>query len=62
MSGNRSESKAHPALTSSIPAWSKTFVEIDHGIISTVILLPSVESIKKGFCQLEMKVCARSTG
>ena len=31
-------------------------------IISTVILLPSAESFKKGFCQLQAKVCARSTG
>ena len=28
--------------------WSHTFVEIDHEIISTAILLPSAESIKKG--------------
>ena len=27
-------------------------MEIDHEIISTVILLPSAESFKKGFCQL----------
>ena len=44
-------------VTSSIPAWSYTFVEIDHEIISTVILLPSAESFKKG-CQLQAKVCA----
>ena len=34
-----------------------TFVEIDHEIISTVILLPSAESFKKDFCQLQAKVC-----
>ena len=34
-----------------IPARSHTFVEIDHEIISTVILLPSAESFKKGCCQ-----------
>ena len=28
-------------------------------IISTVILLPSAESFKKGCCQLQAKVCAR---
>ena len=28
---------------------------------STVILLPSAESFKKGCCQLQAKVCARST-
>ena len=52
---------ADPGVTSSIPARSHTFVEIDHEIISTVILLPSAESFKKGCCQLQAKVCARST-
>ena len=41
---------------------SHTFVEIDHEIISKVILPPSAESFKKGCCQLQGKVCARSTG
>ena len=49
-------------VASSIPARSHTFVEIDHEIISTVILLPSADSFKKGCCQLQAKVCARSTG
>ena len=53
---------ADPGIESSILAWSHTFVEIDHEIISTVILLPSAESFKKGCCQLQAKVCARSTG
>ena len=53
---------ANPGVTSLIPAWSHTFVETDHEIISTVILLPSAESFKKGCCQLQAKVCARSTG
>ena len=53
---------ADPGIASSIPARSHTFVEIDHKIISTVILLPSAESFKKGCCQLQAKVCARSTG
>ena len=44
-----------------VRSWSHTFVEIDHEIISTVILLPSAESFKKGCCQLQAKVCARST-
>ena len=35
---------AAPGIASSIPARSHTFVEIDHEIISTVILLPSAES------------------
>ena len=41
---------------------SHPFLEIDHEMISTVILLPSAESFKKGCCQLQAKVCARSTG
>ena len=53
---------ADPGVASSIPARSHTFVEIDHEILSTVILLPSAESFKKGCCQLQAKVCARSTG
>ena len=53
---------ADPGVTSLIPARSHTFVEIDHEIFSTVILLPSAESFKKGCCQLQAKVCARSTG
>ena len=52
---------ADPGVAGSIPAQSHTFVEIDHEIISTVIL-PSAESFKKGCCQLQVKVCARSTG
>ena len=53
---------AYPGVASLIPARSHTFVEIDHEIISTVILLPSAESFKKGCCQLQAKVCAQSTG
>ena len=53
---------ADPGVASLIPARSHTFVEIDHEIFSTVILLPSAESFKKGCCQLQAKVCARSTG
>ena len=52
---------ADPGVASSIPAQSHTFMEIDHEIISTVILLSSPESFKKGFCQLQAKVYARST-
>ena len=47
---------------SSIPARYHTLVEIDHEMISTVILLPSADSFKKGCCQLQAKVCARITG
>ena len=53
---------ADPGVASSIPARSHTFVEIDHEIISTVILLPSADSFKKGCCQLQGKVYAQITG
>ena len=49
---------ADPGVASSIPAWSDTFVEIDHEIISMVILIPSADTFKKGCCQLQAKVCA----
>ena len=52
---------ADPGVTSSIPVRSHTFVEIDHEMISMVIL-PSADSFKKGCCQLQAKVCARITG
>ena len=32
---------------------SRSFVEIDHEIISTVILLPSAKSFMKGCCHLQ---------
>ena len=53
---------ADTGVASSIPARSHTFVEIDHEIISTVILLPSDDLFKKGCCQLQAKVCAQITG
>ena len=53
---------ADSGVASSIPVPSHTFVEIDHEMISTVILLPSADSFKKGCCQLQAKVCARITG
>ena len=53
---------ADPGVPSSIPVRSHTFVEIDHEMISTVILLPSADSFKKGCCQLQAKVCAQITG
>ena len=37
-------------------------LEIDHEMISTVILLPSTDSFKKGCCQLQAEVCAQITG
>ena len=54
--------EAHTLYTHFIYARSHTLVEIDQEIISMVILLPSAESFKKGCCQLQAKVCARSTG
>ena len=62
MTGNRCESDCRSRVANSIPARSHTFVEIDHEIMSKIILLPSTESFKKGCCQLQAKVCARSTG
>ena len=53
---------ADPGVASSIPVRSHTFVEVDHEMIATVILLPSADSFKKGCCQLQTKVCARITG
>ena len=53
---------ADPGVASSIPAQYHTFMEIDHEIISTVILLPSADLFKKGCCQLQAKVCAQITG
>ena len=53
---------ADPGVASSIPVRSHTFVEIDHEITSTAILLPSADLFKNGYCQLQAKVCARITG
>ena len=39
---------ADPGVAISIPARSHTFVEIDHEIITTVILFPSADSFKMG--------------
>ena len=41
---------ADPGVKSSVSGRSNTFVEIDHEIISAVILLPSADSFKKGCC------------
>ena len=35
---------ANPGDASSIPAWSHTFIEIDHELIFTAFLLPSTDS------------------
>ena len=52
---------ADPGFTSLIPVLSHTFVELDHEMMSMVILIPSAESIKKGGCQSQANVCARRT-
>ena len=52
---------ADQGVPRSIVARSHTLVEIDHEIIPPSILLPSAD-FKKGCCQLQTKVCARSTG
>ena len=46
---------ADPGVKSLIPAWSHTFMEIDHKIISMVILLHSAEYFNKDCCQLPAK-------
>ena len=38
---------ADPRVASSIPVRSHTFMEIDHEMISMVILLPSADSFKR---------------
>ena len=53
---------ADPGVASSIPVRYHSFMEIDHEIISTVILLPSADLFKKGCLQLQAKVCAEITG
>ena len=42
-------------MASSILARSHTLVEIDHEVISMVILLPSAESFMKGCCIYKRK-------
>ena len=44
MSDCRCVFDCNPEVVSSILAWSHTFMEIDHEIISTDILLPSTDS------------------
>ena len=52
---------ADPGVASLIPAWSHTYMEIDHEIISIVILLPSADS-RRVVCQLQANICTHSTG
>ena len=49
-----------PEAMSLILACSHTFVEFDDEIFSTIILLLPLNH--EGLCQLQAKVCARSTG
>ena len=44
-----------PGLASLIPAWSHTFVETDHEIISTAVLL--LPLIKEGLLSVTSEVC-----
>ena len=53
VSGNRCESDCRSRGCEFDPTQSHTFMEIDHEIISSVILLPTAESFKKGYCQLQ---------
>ena len=46
---------ADPGVASLIPTRSHTLVEIDREIISTVILLPSADSFKKGLVVVSYK-------
>ena len=59
VTGNRWESDCRSRGRKFDPAKSHTFMEIDRKIISTVLLLPSAESFKKGCCQLQAKVGAQ---
>ena len=52
---------AVPEIVSLIKARPHILLEIGHEIISMAIL-SSTDSFKKGCCQLQAKVCARSTG
>ena len=47
--------KPFVGVVSAILARSHTFVEIDHEIISTVILLPSAEIIQEGLLSVTCK-------
>ena len=59
VSGNRCESDFRSRGRKFDPGPVTHFLEIDHEIISMVILLLSAESLKKECCQLQAKV---STG
>ena len=48
---------ADPGVASSIPARYHTFVEIDHEIISTVILLPSADYSRRVLSVTSKSMC-----
>ena len=50
---------ADPGVASLILARSHTFMEIDHEIISKVILLPSAESFKNSCGQTSESMCTK---
>ena len=50
-----------PEVVIWIPTRSHTYVDIDHEIMSMVIL-SLAEAFKKGCCQFQLKLCAQSTG
>ena len=48
---------ADPGVASSITVRSHNFVEIDHEMISTVILLPSADFIQEGLSVTSESMC-----
>ena len=50
---------ADPGVASLILAWSNTFVEIDHEIISTVILLPSLNHSRRVVVSYKRSMCTK---
>ena len=60
VSGYRCQSDCRSRGREFDPSLVPYFVEIDHEITSSVILLPSAESFKKSCCQLQAKVCVNS--
>ena len=61
MSGYRCKSDCSSRGREFNPGLVQYFVELDHDIISMVILLPSAQSFMKGCCQLQARVCAQIT-
>ena len=53
---------ADSGVVSLIPGGSHTFLDIDHEMISMVIIIPSPDSFKKCCCQIQVKLHAQITG